>query len=57
MDSNVDSKAVKIKEYEKIMEMNKETLVEEFENFVRKGAGSDFLKVVWMRKEILKRMQ
>lgn len=57
MDSNVDSKVVKIKEYEKIKEMNNEALVEEFENFVRKGAGPDFLKVVWMRKEILKRMQ
>lgn len=57
MDSKVDSKEVKIREYEEIMEMSDDTLVEEFENFVRKGAGPDFLKITWMRKEILKRMK
>lgn len=56
VDSKVDSKEVKIKEYEEIMEMSNDTLVEEFENSVRKGAGPNFLKVAWMRKEILKRM-
>jgi len=45
------------KEYEEIMEMNDGTLVEEFETSVRNGAGPDFLKVTWMRKEILKRMK
>ena len=57
MDSKVDSKVVKIKDYEEIMEMSNDTLVEEFENTIRKGAGPYFLKVTWMRKEILKRMK
>ena len=57
MDSKVDSKDIKIKEYEKIMEMSNDELVEEFENDIRKGAGPYFLKVTWMRKEILKRMK
>jgi len=57
VDSKVDSKEVKIREYEEIMEMNNDTLLEEFENDVRKGAGPNFLKVTWMRKEILKRMK
>lgn len=56
-DSKVDGKDVKIKEYEKILEMGNDDLVEEFENDVRKGAGPYFLKVTWMRKEILKRMK
>ena len=37
MDSKVDSKDIKIKEYEKIMEMSNDELVEEFENDIRKS--------------------
>ena len=51
------SAEVKIKEYEEIRQMDDETLVKEFEDFVRKGVGSSFIKVIWMRKEILKRMK
>ena len=57
IDNKVDGKDVKIKEYEKILEMSNDALVEEFENSVRKGAGPYSLKVTWMRKEILKRMK
>lgn len=57
VDNKVDDKEVKIREYEKIMEMSNDTLIEEFEDDIRKGAGPYFLKITWMRKEILKRMK
>lgn len=53
----MDSKVAAIKELEEIKQMDNETLMKEFEDFIRKGAGPSFLKVVWMRKEIIKRME
>jgi len=36
--------------------MNNETLVEGFEHIVRRGAGPTARRVIFMKREILKRM-
>lgn len=47
---------VGIQELEDIKGMDDDTLLKEFEDLIRNGAGPGFLLVRWMRKEILKRM-
>jgi len=43
-------------EVDKIKQMDNAALIGEFEDLLRKGAGPGFLKVIWMRKEIIRRM-
>lgn len=45
-----------LEEYVKIMHMDEQALVEEFEELIRNGAGPGHIRLVWMRKEILKRI-
>lgn len=39
-----------------ILKMDNGTLIDVFEDLVRRGAGPGFFKVIWMRREILRRM-
>ena len=43
-------------ECNRIKKLPDEELIEEFEQMVRKGAGEQYLPVIWMRREIIKRM-
>lgn len=45
-----------LEEYVKIMHMDGKILVEKFEEIVRGGAGPDYIRLVWIRNEILKRI-
>ena len=45
-----------IKGYDDVAEMDSEILIKAFEDLVRKCAGSCYVKVVWMRKEIMRRI-
>lgn len=39
-----------------IAQMDNEALIDAFEDIIRKGAGPGFLKVIWMKREIMRRM-
>lgn len=39
-----------------IAQMDNKTLIDAFEDIIRKGAGPGFLKVIWMKREIMRRM-
>lgn len=44
------------KDADVILQMDNETLIDTFEDLVRRGAGPGFFKVIWMRREIVRRM-
>lgn len=44
------------KEFFRIIELPNEELLKEFETTVRNGSGIGYVRLVWMRKEIQKRM-
>lgn len=46
-----------LKEVREIEEMSDGTLVEAFEHLIRNGAGPGFRRVVFMKREMLKRME
>lgn len=45
-----------LKEAEEIKNMNNETLVNEFEQLIRNGAGHGYRRVVFMKKEFMRRL-
>lgn len=45
-----------IRSYDDVENMDSEILVKGFEGIVREGVGPDYVKVVWMRKEIMRRI-
>lgn len=44
------------KEVNVIRQMDNEALIDAFEDFVRKGAGPGAFRLIWMRREIMRRM-
>lgn len=50
-------RAAGLKEAKEIEKMNDETLLEAFEHLIRNGAGPGFRGVVFMKREMLKRMK
>lgn len=44
------------KECDVIKQMDNETIIDVFEDFVRKGAGPGVFKIIWMRREIMRRL-
>ena len=44
------------KELKKIEQMSNKTLIDEFEDIIRKGAGPGVFKLIWMKREIIRRM-
>lgn len=44
------------KEVKVIEQMDNGTLIDAFEDFVRKGAGHDVFKLIWMKREMMRRM-
>ena len=45
------------KEYDRIILLNDEELLSDFEFVIQRGAGEGYLYRDWMRKEILKRIK
>lgn len=44
------------KDADTIIQMDNNTLIDEFEELVRRGAGPGLFRVIWMRREIIRRM-
>jgi len=44
------------KEFFRIIALSNDNLLKEFETLVRNGSGIGYVRLVWMRKEIQKRM-
>jgi hypothetical protein len=43
-------------EFFRIISLNNDELLKEFETLIKNGAGNGYIRLLWMRKEILKRM-
>ncbi len=44
------------KEVKVIEQMDNETLIDAFEDLLRKGAGPGVFKLIWVKREIMRRM-
>lgn len=44
------------KEVDVIRQMDNETLIDAFEDLLRKGAGPGVFKLIWVKREIMRRM-
>ena len=51
-----DDIASGIRSYDDVANMDSETLVKGLVDIIIKGAGPDYIKVVWMKKEIMRRI-